>query len=90
MARHVGEASATRGDRDRGGRLQRAVPGWAAGPPSCRSWFSGSAIWKGILIAVPAVVGVTAGTAIQQRISERAVAAAFVVLPVTSAAVLIF
>jgi uncharacterized protein len=46
--------------------------------------------WKGVLIAIPAVVGVTAGTAIQQRISERAVAAAFVVLLVTSAAILIF
>ena len=34
--------------------------------------------------------GVLAGTALQQRISERAVAAAFVVLLVISAAVLIF
>ena len=46
--------------------------------------------WKGILIAIPAVAGVTAGTAIQQRISERAVAGAFVVLLLTSAAILIF
>jgi uncharacterized membrane protein YfcA len=46
--------------------------------------------WKGILIAIPAVAGVIAGTAIQQRISERAVAAAFVALLVASAATLIF
>ena len=46
--------------------------------------------WKGVLIGLPAVAGVVAGTAIQQRISERAVAGAFVVLLVASAAVLIF
>jgi uncharacterized membrane protein YfcA len=47
-------------------------------------------LWKGLLIAVPAIVGVTAGTALQQRLSERAVAAAFVALLLASAAVLIF
>jgi uncharacterized membrane protein YfcA len=47
-------------------------------------------LWKGILIAVPAVAGVVAGTAVQQRISEKAVAAAFVALLLVSAAVLIF
>jgi uncharacterized membrane protein YfcA len=45
---------------------------------------------KGILIGIPAVAGVVAGTAVQQRISERAVAGAFIVLLVASAAVLIF
>lgn len=44
---------------------------------------------KGILIGIPAVAGVVAGTALQQRVSERAVAGAFVVLLVGSAAVLI-
>jgi uncharacterized membrane protein YfcA len=47
-------------------------------------------LWKGLLIAVPAVAGVVAGAAIQQRISERAVALAFVALLLVSAAVLIF
>jgi uncharacterized membrane protein YfcA len=47
-------------------------------------------VWKGVLIAIPAVTGVVAGTTLQQRISERAVAAAFVVLLVASAAVLVF
>jgi uncharacterized membrane protein YfcA len=47
-------------------------------------------LWKGLLIAAPAVAGVITGTAVQQRISERAVALAFVVLLLTSAAVLIF
>ena len=45
---------------------------------------------KGLLVAAPAVVGVLAGTALQQRISERAVAGAFVVLLLISAAVLVF
>jgi uncharacterized membrane protein YfcA len=47
-------------------------------------------LWKGVLIAIPAVAGVVAGTAVQQRISERAVAGAFVVLLIGSAAVLVF
>ena len=47
-------------------------------------------LWKGILIAAPAIAGVVTGTAIQQRISERAVALAFVLLLLASAAVLIF
>ena len=45
---------------------------------------------KGLLVAAPAIAGVLAGTAFQQRISERAVAGAFVVLLVASAAVLVF
>jgi uncharacterized membrane protein YfcA len=45
---------------------------------------------KGLLIGLPAAIGVVVGTEVQQRISERAVVAAFVVLLVASAAVLIF
>ena len=44
----------------------------------------------GLLVAAPAVAGVLGGTALQQRISERTVAAAFVVLLVASAAALVF
>jgi uncharacterized membrane protein YfcA len=47
-------------------------------------------VWHGVLVALPGMAGVLAGTAIQQRLSERAVAGAFVVLLVGSAAVLIF
>jgi uncharacterized membrane protein YfcA len=47
-------------------------------------------LWLGLAIGVPGVLGVLAGTALQQRISEPAVAAAFVALLVGSAAVLIF
>jgi uncharacterized protein len=45
---------------------------------------------KGLLVAAPAVAGVLAGTALQQRISEKAVAGAFVVLLLASAAELVF
>jgi uncharacterized membrane protein YfcA len=44
---------------------------------------------KGLLVAAPAIAGVLAGTALQQRIPERAVAAGFVVLLLASAAVLV-
>jgi uncharacterized membrane protein YfcA len=47
-------------------------------------------LWNGLLVAAPAIAGVLAGTALQQRISERAVAAAFVVLLLASAAVIVF
>lgn len=47
-------------------------------------------LWLGMLVAAPAVAGVLAGTALQQRISERAVAGLFVALLVVSAAVLVF
>jgi uncharacterized membrane protein YfcA len=47
-------------------------------------------LWNGLLVAAPAIAGVLAGTAVQQRISERAAAGAFVVLLVASAAVLVF
>ena len=45
---------------------------------------------KGLLITPPAVAGVIAGTALQQRVSERAVSAVFALLLVASAAVLAF
>ena len=42
------------------------------------------------LVGVPAVGGVVAGTALQQRVPERAISIFFVLLLVASAAVLIF
>jgi len=43
----------------------------------------------GLLTGLPAAAGVVAGTAVQQRISERAVAIGFIILLVASAAILI-
>ena len=45
---------------------------------------------NGLAIGAPAIAGVLAGTAVQQRISERVVARVFVGLLVISAAILIF
>lgn len=45
---------------------------------------------KGLLVAGPAVVGVVAGAALQQRIPERAVSAVFACLLFASAALLVF
>jgi uncharacterized membrane protein YfcA len=44
---------------------------------------------KAAIVGVPAVAGVVAGTAAQQRLSERVVAGAFSVLLVSSAALLV-
>ena len=45
---------------------------------------------KGLAIGAPAIAGVVAGTALQQRISEELVARTFVALLVVSALILIF
>jgi uncharacterized membrane protein YfcA len=47
-------------------------------------------VWHAVLVALPGMAGVLAGTAVQQRLSERAVAGAFIVLLLGSATVLIF
>lgn len=45
---------------------------------------------KGVLIGLPAVLGVVTGAWLQQRISGRAVAGAFAALLLVSAALLVF
>ena len=44
---------------------------------------------KALIVGVPALGGVVAGTAVQQRISQRAVAGAFSLLLVVSAVLLV-
>ena len=44
---------------------------------------------KGVLVGVPAIGGVLAGTALQQRISTRAISGMFAVLLVVSAVLLV-
>ena len=43
-----------------------------------------------LIVGVPGVLGVLAGTALQQRVPERAVSAVFTVVLVASAAALVF
>jgi uncharacterized membrane protein YfcA len=45
---------------------------------------------KALIVAGPALAGVVAGTALQQRIPERAVSAGFALILTVSAAVLVF
>ena len=45
---------------------------------------------KGLIVAAPALAGVLAGTALQQRLPQRAVSGAFALLLLVSAVVLIF
>jgi len=45
---------------------------------------------KGLVVGVPAIAGVVAGAALQQRVPQRAVSGAFAALLIVSAAVLIF
>jgi uncharacterized membrane protein YfcA len=47
-------------------------------------------VGEAVLIGLPAVAGVVAGTALQQRVPSRAVAGAFAVLLVVSAILLVF
>lgn len=46
-------------------------------------------VLKGVLVGVPAVGGVVVGTAVQQRVSERAVSGLFAVVLVVSAVILV-
>jgi uncharacterized membrane protein YfcA len=46
-------------------------------------------VWHALLVAAPGMAGVLTGAAVQQRVSERAVAAAFIVLLLGSATVLV-
>jgi uncharacterized membrane protein YfcA len=47
-------------------------------------------VLKGLLIGIPAVVGVVAGTTLQQRVPGRALSGLFAVLLVVSAALIVF
>ena len=51
--------------------------------------FSATSFFKAVIVGIPALGGVVAGTALQQRVPERAVAGAFAVLLIASAVVLI-
>jgi uncharacterized protein len=47
-------------------------------------------VFEGLVVGVPAIGGVVAGAALQQRVPVRFISAAFAVLLVASAAVLVF
>jgi uncharacterized membrane protein YfcA len=77
-------------EREATGTSLGAISVIAAAAAAVHGLYGNVDVPKAALIAVPAVGGVVAGTALQQRIPARAVAGAFAVLLVVSAIALIF
>jgi uncharacterized membrane protein YfcA len=77
------------GHREATGTSLAAIALIAAVAAAVHAAYGNVDLGKGLLVAAPAVVGVLAGTALQQRVPERAMAGAFVVLLLASAAVLV-
>jgi uncharacterized membrane protein YfcA len=63
------------------------IAGLAAG---AHALYGNVDVLKGVLVAIPAVGGVLAGTALQQRVPERAVSGVFALVLLVSAIVLVF
>jgi uncharacterized membrane protein YfcA len=78
------------GEREATGTSLAAIVGIAALGAVVHGAYGSVHLTQGLLIGAPAVGGVLAGTALQQRISERSVTIAFAVLLVVSAAGLVF
>ena len=77
-------------DREATGTSLAAIVIIAALAAGVHGLYGNVRVEEGVIVAVPALVGVVAGTALQQRIEQRAVSGAFAVLLVVSAAVLVF
>ena len=78
------------GEREATGTSLGAIVIIAAFAAVAQGLYGNVHVVDGMLVGVPAVGGVVAGTALQQRIPERAVSGVFAVLLVASAAVLVF
>lgn len=76
-------------EREATGTSLAAIAGIAVFAAAGQGLYGNVSILKGVLIGVPAVAGVLAGTAIQQRISQRTVALLFALLLVAVAIELI-
>ncbi|MGI8750654.1 MAG: sulfite exporter TauE/SafE family protein [Thermoleophilaceae bacterium] len=77
------------GEREATGTSLAAIVGIAALGAIAHGLYGNAHLLEGFLIGVPAVGGVIAGTALQQRVPERAVSAVFAVLLVVSAVALV-
>src|SRR4051812_6351347 len=80
--------SAVGGGGGGGGGPQAGAPGGGVG--GVQGLHGNVHVAEGIAIGIPAIGGVVAGAAIQQRVPVRVVSGAFAVLLVVSAAVLVF
>ncbi len=78
------------GEREATGTALLAIVVIGALAATAQGTYGNVHLGSGVAIGIPAIAGVIAGTAIQQRIPERAVAGIFAVLLVVSATLLIF
>jgi uncharacterized membrane protein YfcA len=77
-------------EREATGTSLTAIPVIAAIGVAVQGVHGNVHVVDGLLIGVPAVGGVIAGAALQQRVSVRVVSGAFALLLIASAAVLVF
>src|SRR5919112_457884 len=77
------------GEREAAGTSLAAICVIAAVAAALQGVYGNVDVAKGVLIGVPAVGGVVAGTALQQRLPPRALAGAFAVFLTASALALI-
>jgi uncharacterized membrane protein YfcA len=77
-------------EREATGTSLAAIPIIAAVGAGLQGLHGNVDVTKGVLVGLPAIAGVIAGAALQQRVPTRAVSGGFAVLLVVSAAVLIF
>ncbi len=78
------------GEREATGTSLAAIVVIAAFATVGQALYGNVDVPKGALVGVPALAGIVAGTAVQQRIPERAVALLFAAFLVATAAELIF
>jgi len=78
------------GEREATGTSLAAIPLIAALGAAIQGVSGNVDVAKGLLVGAPAIAGVVAGTALQQRVSVRVVAGLFALLLVVSATLLVF
>src|SRR3954452_1484540 len=76
-------------EREATGTSLAAIPLIAALGAAVQGLSGNVDLGKGLLVGLPAIAGVVAGTALQQRVSVRVVSGFFAVLLVVSAALLV-
>jgi hypothetical protein len=77
------------GEREATGTSLMAIVLVAAAGAALQALYGNVHVLEALVVGLPAVAGVVAGTAVQQRVPERVVAFAFGVLLVVSAALLV-
>jgi uncharacterized protein len=77
------------GEKEATGTSLAAIPLIAAVGAAVHGLHGNVDVVKALIVGVPGIVGVLAGTALQQRVPARVVSGAFALLLVASAAVLV-